>query len=290
MPSPGRRPADPYRVLGVAPDATFAEVKRAYRTLAKRHHPDAAGPADTERFLAIQQAYESIATGRGRVPRGTPATRGERGEASGDWYAEARDAARGRARQGRGDARRPRSGGPGGSNPGARGASGGRGAAGAGAAPGGARGADETATGDGDRVPRTATIGSTTYDDAVTGEPPWDGAAWYGAASGTYWTVNPREYADPRKHGPEYLARALAAARETAMRETPARARGAAARDDGRHGPAAGSVDDPASDDAPGDRPGRRASSGAAPASAGAGVVGRLRRKLRPTRPDPRVG
>ena len=26
--------------------------------------------------------------------------------------------------------------------------------------------------------------------------------------SGTYWTINPREYADPRKHGPEYLARA----------------------------------------------------------------------------------
>jgi hypothetical protein len=25
---------------------------------------------------------------------------------------------------------------------------------------------------------------------------------------GTYWTINPREYADPRKHGPEYLARA----------------------------------------------------------------------------------
>jgi hypothetical protein len=25
--------------------------------------------------------------------------------------------------------------------------------------------------------------------------------------SGTYWTVNPKEYADPRKHGPEYTAR-----------------------------------------------------------------------------------
>ncbi len=55
--------------------------------------------------------------------------------------------------------------------------------------------------------PRKATLGSTTYDGAVTEPPAWDGSAWYGAASGTYWTVNPREYADPRKHGPEYLGR-----------------------------------------------------------------------------------
>jgi len=39
-------------------------------------------------------------------------------------------------------------------------------------------------------------------------EPDWAGADWYGAPSGTYWTLNPKEYADPRKHGPEYQARA----------------------------------------------------------------------------------
>lgn len=49
--------------------------------------------------------------------------------------------------------------------------------------------------------------GSTTYDGAAEEDPVWDGAAWVGADSGTYWTVNPREYADPRKHGPEYRAR-----------------------------------------------------------------------------------
>jgi len=51
--------------------------------------------------------------------------------------------------------------------------------------------------------------GSTTYDGAAPADedPPWDGASWVGADSGTYWTVNPREYADPRKHGPEYRAR-----------------------------------------------------------------------------------
>jgi hypothetical protein len=44
-------------------------------------------------------------------------------------------------------------------------------------------------------------------------DPPWDGGAWYGPSSGTFWTLNPREYADPRKHGPEYEARARRASR-----------------------------------------------------------------------------
>ena len=54
-----------------------------------------------------------------------------------------------------------------------------------------------------------ATPGSTTYDGAVPedGDQPWDGAEWVGADSGTYWRVNPKEYADPRKHGAEYRAR-----------------------------------------------------------------------------------
>jgi len=32
---------DPYEVLGVAKDATKAEVKKAFHTLAKKYHPDA---------------------------------------------------------------------------------------------------------------------------------------------------------------------------------------------------------------------------------------------------------
>ncbi len=56
---------------------------------------------------------------------------------------------------------------------------------------------------------RRATLGSTSYDEAEEAfEPDWSGATWYGPASGTYWTINPKEYADPRKHGPEYQARA----------------------------------------------------------------------------------
>ena len=51
--------------------------------------------------------------------------------------------------------------------------------------------------------------GSTTYDgtSASDGDQVWDGAQWVGADSGTYWRVNPKEYADPRKHGAEYRAR-----------------------------------------------------------------------------------
>ena len=53
-----------------------------------------------------------------------------------------------------------------------------------------------------------ATPGSTTYpDEPYAGDPVWDGAGWVGPNSGTYWTVNPKEYADPRRHGPEYRAR-----------------------------------------------------------------------------------
>ena len=46
------------------------------------------------------------------------------------------------------------------------------------------------------------------YDGAEREEPTdWGGASWYGVSMGTYWTVNPKEYADPRRHGPEYRAR-----------------------------------------------------------------------------------
>ena len=64
--------------------------------------------------------------------------------------------------------------------------------------------------------------GSTTYDGATEAEPVWDGAAWVGADSGTYWTVNPREYADPRKHGPEYRARGRRPVRQTPRERTTA--------------------------------------------------------------------
>lgn len=48
-----------YETLGLANDASAAAIKRAYRALARRHHPDAApGDAGAEtRFKAISEAY-----------------------------------------------------------------------------------------------------------------------------------------------------------------------------------------------------------------------------------------
>ena len=53
---------DPYQVLGVDRSASDAEIKRAFRRLARQHHPDR-NPGDSaaeERFKSIQSAYDSI--------------------------------------------------------------------------------------------------------------------------------------------------------------------------------------------------------------------------------------
>lgn len=56
---------DPYEVLGVSPGASNDEVKRAYRDLSRRYHPDSyadnplAGLAE-EKFKEVQEAYDQI--------------------------------------------------------------------------------------------------------------------------------------------------------------------------------------------------------------------------------------
>ena len=53
---------DPYKVLGVSPDASDEEIKKAYRRLAKQYHPDL-NPGDeaaARKMKEINEAYERI--------------------------------------------------------------------------------------------------------------------------------------------------------------------------------------------------------------------------------------
>lgn len=54
--------AKPHETLGVAADASFDEIRAAYRRLAMKHHPDRGG--DIEDFRRIQAAYDALYTKR----------------------------------------------------------------------------------------------------------------------------------------------------------------------------------------------------------------------------------
>lgn len=57
---------NPYKVLGVSPDATDTEIKNAYRALARKYHPDnyqsdpAMAELAEEKMKEINAAYEEI--------------------------------------------------------------------------------------------------------------------------------------------------------------------------------------------------------------------------------------
>lgn len=51
---------DYYDVLGVAPNAGAEEIRRAYRQLARRYHPDISGDERGAAFLEVSQAYEVL--------------------------------------------------------------------------------------------------------------------------------------------------------------------------------------------------------------------------------------
>jgi len=54
------KPKDYYLILGVARDASLAAIRRAYRRLAKKLHPDVGGRGP-EAFQDLQAAYETLA-------------------------------------------------------------------------------------------------------------------------------------------------------------------------------------------------------------------------------------
>src|SRR5262249_19030385 len=70
-PGPGirrrTRLIDHYEVLGLRRDATQVAIKRAYRRLAKKHHPDRnpGDPEAGERFKVISAAYEVLGDAEG---------------------------------------------------------------------------------------------------------------------------------------------------------------------------------------------------------------------------------
>ncbi|KAL7698221.1 chaperone protein DNAj [Lotmaria passim] len=60
----GSGPFDPYKILGVKPDASKDEIKKAYHRLALRFHPDSGAEGNTERFAAVNEAYEAVKDGK----------------------------------------------------------------------------------------------------------------------------------------------------------------------------------------------------------------------------------
>jgi hypothetical protein len=81
--------SDPYKTLGVAPSASDAELRAAYRRLVQLHHPDHNGgsPESERRFEEIQEAYAAArrlrAAGGGSAGGGGPTAGSGRATAGG---------------------------------------------------------------------------------------------------------------------------------------------------------------------------------------------------------------
>ena len=73
---------DPYKVLGVPPDASDDEIKKAYRALARKYHPDNYNGSDLadlaeEKMKEVNEAYDAVKKMRetGHIPDSRPRSR-----------------------------------------------------------------------------------------------------------------------------------------------------------------------------------------------------------------------
>ena len=85
---------DPYTILGVSRDATDEEIKKAYRALARKYHPDNYAGSDLadvaeEKMKEVNEAYDLITKMRASGNGGTHSGTSSGGYSSGT-YAETR--------------------------------------------------------------------------------------------------------------------------------------------------------------------------------------------------------
>ena len=81
--------SDPYKVLGIERDASDDEIKKAYRALSKKYHPDANinnpnKEKAEEMFKLVQEAYQQIIYER-QHPYSTSGSYGSTGSAGGSY-------------------------------------------------------------------------------------------------------------------------------------------------------------------------------------------------------------
>ncbi|XP_021683958.1 chaperone protein dnaJ 20, chloroplastic [Hevea brasiliensis] len=60
-----------YDLLGIPKNGTLSEIKKAYKQLARKYHPDVSPPGRTEEctkmFIQIQEAYETLSDAKSRA-------------------------------------------------------------------------------------------------------------------------------------------------------------------------------------------------------------------------------